>query len=67
MNVSRWPHSARRSLAAVGPDLLLPDEGGPTAWRRVTDPPPREIETETGLLVLNASGDAGLRDVDTPR
>ena len=48
------------------PDLLLPCEGGPSAWRRVANPPPLEIETESGLLLLDDSGDAGLRYVYLP-
>ena len=49
------------------PDLLVPCEGGATTWRRVAAPPPPEIETETGMLVLDDTGDAGLRYVHVPR
>ena len=40
--------------------LLVPCVGGPVGsvgWRRVTDPPPFEIEAPDGMFLLDRDGD----------
>jgi len=34
-------------------DHLVPCVGGPTTWRRVSDPPPLEIDLDDGVYVLD--------------
>ena len=46
-------------------DLLVPCDG-PVGWRRVPDPPPLEIDTDTGLLIPDDGDPANLRYVIVP-
>jgi hypothetical protein len=39
-----------------GDRMLIPCQGGPTAWRTASFPPPLEVETEAGVYVLNDDG-----------
>lgn len=67
MSELRWRPSGRSLRGAVGADLLLPCDGGPSGWRRVPNPPPAEIEVPTGVLVLDDSDARRLRYVHVPR
>jgi hypothetical protein len=50
------PRIDETSRMQDGDRMLIPCQGGPTAWRTARFPPPREIESEAGLYVLIDAG-----------